>query len=444
MDSGAKASFKNAITKSLPILRPLTTQYTEPYLVYRRTGDQSWEGKYEDRPSLSHLFVASWEILNQHGLEFVQSLKAVYPEYGNLVGFPGFAMNIAHDPSFILRGALVELWQRYGTFQCSEDAVNTLVDEFEEFIELPTIRIRYIAQLLNYRMDAQQITFPAGMIIRQLSEEELSEIEGGPMQPFRQQWSFGVWGIHDYVLEGEHEAPKIIGDQATDDSLTSEQVRQDIDRAILALRTFKEGRVGYNYVRFKSVKFCPVPMGAFGSNDPFIPHNAYYVPKQEIDALQRHAELIFFVSESAMEMACSRLADAQIRHHARDRLVDAVIGLEALLLAGLRGEDRRGELKYRFALHYSTLFSAPEERYRSFRIAKDIYDLRSTIAHGDMPKADKCRLGDEKVNLAEAAKRACEMLRFVVSYFLPQSGEAPYKDPSYWEKGYFGLTPNSG
>jgi hypothetical protein len=441
MDSGVKASFKNAITKSLPILQPLTTQYTEPYLVYNRTGDQSWEGKFEDRPSLSHLFVASWEDLNQHGLDFVQSLKAVYPEYGNLVGFPGFAMNILSDPSFILRSALGELWQRYGTFQCSEDAVDALVNEFEEFIDRPTIGIRYVAQLFNYRMDAEQIDFPAGMIIRRLSEEELSEIEGGPMQPFRQQWSFGIWGIQDYALEGEHEALKIFGSQEIGDSTTHELVRQDIARAILTLRTFKEGRVGYNYVRFKSVKFCPVPMGAFGSNDLFIPHGEYYVSEQEIDTLQRHAELIFSVSEPTMEMACSRLADAQTRLQARDRLVDAVIGLEALLLAGLRGEDRRGELKYRFALHYSTLFASPEERYRSFRVAKDIYDLRSTIAHGDMPKGDKCRLGDEKVNLAEAAQRACEMLRFVISYFLPQSGEMPYKDPFYWEKGYFGLTP---
>ena len=142
-----------------------------------------------------------------------------------------------------------------------------------------------------------------------------------------------------------------------------------------------------------------------------------------------------------MEMACSRLADAQIRLRPHDRLVDAVIGLESLLLAGLRNEDRRGELKFRFSSHYSALFAAPEDRLRAFRVAKDLYDLRSTIAHGGMPREGNCRVGDERLSLQDAALRACEVLRFVVRHFLPQTTAAPYKQPQFWERAYFGLPP---
>ena len=144
-----------------------------------------------------------------------------------------------------------------------------------------------------------------------------------------------------------------------------------------------------------------------------------------------------------MELACSRLADAQTRIRPQDRLIDAVIGLEALLLAGLRPEDRRGELRYRFALHYSTLCPLPEKRHLSFRVAKDLYDLRSTIAHGGKLKENGCRVGDEKLKLEEAAKRACEALRSVINHFLPYAGAAPYKKPQYWEKNYFGFISGS-
>jgi Apea-like HEPN len=102
--------------------------------------------------------------------------------------------------------------------------------------------------------------------------------------------------------------------------------------------------------------------------------------------------------------------------------------MEALLLAGLGKEDRKGELKYRFSLHYSTLFYSPQERYGAFRIAKDLYDLRSAIAHGSSLKDKKYRIGKEKLNLSDAANQATEALRKVIMHFLPKAKFAPYKN----------------
>jgi hypothetical protein len=53
-------------------------------------------------------------------------------------------------------------------------------------------------------------------------------------------------------------------------------------------------------------------------------------------------------------LARETLADAEMRTKPEDRLVDAVIGMESLLLAGLTKDDRKGELKFRFSLHYSS------------------------------------------------------------------------------------------
>ena len=113
--------------------------------------------------------------------------------------------------------------------------------------------------------------------------------------------------------------------------------------------------------------------------------------------------------------------------------------MEAILLAGLASEDRKGELKFRFSLHYSTLFDSPKERYCAFRVAKDLYDLRSTIAHGTTLKNDQCRVGQEKLSLTEPATRATEALRTIVRRFLPQTEVAPYRKPEFWTRSYFGL-----
>jgi hypothetical protein len=102
-------------------------------------------------------------------------------------------------------------------------------------------------------------------------------------------------------------------------------------------------------------------------------------------------------------------------------------------------EDRRGELRFRFSLNYSTLFNGAEERHRAFQVAKKLYDLRSAIAHGSIGTANTFRLGEETLSLQSVAVRACELLRQVIRRFLPEARQAPYKRHDFWERGYFGL-----
>lgn len=356
MNDEVKIALKNAITMSLPILQPLTVQYTEPHLVWSRDGEQRWHGEYKDQPSFLSIFSASSKPLEEIGSEFLQLFRSHYPRFGGLLGLASLGLtNIVNDPSYILGNALIELWDRYGTFECGDDAVEAIVQEFAEFVDSPTLRIRFEAQLLNYKMKRQKIEFAGNMTIRQLTEKEVSEIYGGSIRLLIRLIPKPTIGIHDFVLEGEFEEPKIFGDQPLSESLATSTVRPNLDKAILALRTFKEGRIGYDYVRFKPIKYCPLPLTAMGYGDLYVPLGEYNVSDEEIEPLQRHARLIYSKLDPAMELACSRLSDAQTRLHARDRLVDAVIGLEALLLAGLPKEGR-GELRYRFAINYSTMF----------------------------------------------------------------------------------------
>jgi len=207
---------------------------------------------------------------------------------------------------------------------------------------------------------------------------------------------------------------------------------------MLAFRTFKEGRIGYDQIRYNAVTFCPWLMASLGYNDLYVPIGQYVLSESEIPGFHAHAGLIIGVRDPAMEMACSRLADAETRLRPQDRAIDAVIGMESLLLAGLGKEERRGELSYRFFMRYSALFGTPQERYEAYKVARDLYSLRSTIAQGSLA-GDQHRIGEVKLTLDEAAKRATETLRHVIRHFLPVANAAPYKKPEFWDRALFGL-----
>lgn len=438
MHTEPKTLLKLAIHQALPILRPLVGQFVEPYQVWRRTNETQWRGVFEVRPDIHSVFKATTEQIREVGAAFDASFKTHHPEYNGMVGFRDCMGNWGVKGSHLLDGALRRLWWQHRTFDLGEPEVDAIVQEFSDFIDSPTVRLRYRAPLLNFKMAADELPLPDGLRIRRLNEEEVSALHGDSLSTlgFTRPRSSA---INEFALEGELDEPKLLGDNHPAGRTMGQRAKDVLDKAVLALRTYTEGHVGYDYIHFRPVSFCPI--GFFpqqGCGDLYVPAGTYRLAEADLAPFTAHATLIFGVSEAAMEMACSRLADAENRTRPHDRAVDAVIGMEAILLAGLGKDERRGELSYRFSLRYSTLFGTPEERFRQYRVARDLYTLRSTIAHGNAAGGEH-RVGDEKLSLAQAARRATAALRHVVRHFLPQAKAAPYKKPDYWDRALFGL-----
>jgi hypothetical protein len=435
-----KLALKQAMLKSLPIFHQLSVQFQQPYPVWSKREDGGWQGTYQPRTDVFHVFLAAEKQLDKAASGFAGTFFSGYPEYGEgkLVGCAGLCwMQLAHDKSHILRKAIGCLWDRHGTFDCNESCIDAVVDEFAEFIDSSKIRIRFQTLLLNFGMSGSGFRLSENLVVRRLSEAEISDIQSGPVMGGAERHVFG--GIHEFVIEGEIEGVKTFAGLEVSEDSPYQTARSQLDKAIICFRTFKEGQIGYDQLTFKFVKFCPLDVGRYGFLDRNVPLGTYIVAENEIPSLCEHARNIFGLREPAMEAACARLADAEARFRPQDQILDAVIGMEALLLAGLDREDRRSELKYRFSLNYSTLFNSPEERWRAYKVAKALYDHRSTIAHGgDMPVKD-VRVGDEKLTLHETATRAKNTLRKLIHQFLPQAKAAPYKKSGFWERAYFGL-----
>lgn len=396
--------------------------------------DNGWRGVPQKRPSIHYVFNNGRKLLAENAATFNSLFFSTYPEYdaGNLISCGGFGMQIGHDKAHILSEALFCLWNRLGTFDCKEASVGVIVDEFGEFVDSPKVRVRFQSQLLNYHMAAPSIRLADSLSIRRLSEQEISEFNNQRRNDFH--------GIHEFIIEGELDAIKSLSGSLEPADNLPVTARFQLDNVLRCLRTFKEGYVGTGELYFKFVKFCPLMLGSYGFFNHFILPGIYQVSSEEIEKLQNHAQHIFKLSEPAMETACARLADAETRIRPQDQILDAVIGMESILLAGLREEGRRGELKYRFSMNYSTLFKGAKERWRAYNVAKDLYDLRSTIAHGGEVSNSNNRVGEERLNLHETAKRAKNALRFLIQHFLPQSKSHPYKNPKFWEQAYFNIS----
>jgi hypothetical protein len=433
-------ALRAAINTAGTIFQPLVLELYEPHLVYHKM-PSGWHGEYQSQPNCSRIVGHSFKAQDEVAAKFTALLREHYPELGGMVGIAdGVRFNLLGDRSYILRSAMTTLWKRHGTFQPGVGAIEAIIEEFAEFVDQPRVRVRYTAPLLNYTMAAEKIEFSDGVRLRRLTEEEINDIYGGSV------WQLGMMPvlrrglmIDEYAVEGECDAKKIYGEAPADASIR-DTIGRRLDSIMLALRTFKDGRIGYDSIRLQPVKFCPLPFGSLGFGDLHVPFGRYVLSEAETEPLRVYTELISACTEPVMKMACSRLADAQTRLRPQDQLIDAVIGLEALLLAGMSKEDRRGELRFRFSLNYAMLAARPEERDLAFRLARDLYDHRSAIAHGEEPgESGMCKIGGETLSLTEVARRAMDVLRGVIHRFLPEANSAPYRRDQYWRQAYFGI-----
>lgn len=437
MDKIIKDTLKNSILKSLTILKPLTDINNEPYISYSRDNVGNWQWKLENRPSLRLAIDESRKLIKEINTEFSQLFLRYYPKYDNLMGISGLGQ-MGRMTSSLVTDLLYEMWERGFTSSSRDKAVDILVLELEEFVDHGKIEFRYMAELLNFRMERERIELCDGIVIRRLTEREVSEIYGGFFNYPRLMYNRRP-SIQDCILEGKS-AGRILFDPNLLDDHVLDEIKMNLEKVVIGLRCFKEGRVGFEQLRFKAIKYCPLTFGVPLFGDLYIPFGNYYIHENEVEPLQSYISSIYPVSEPIMKLACRKLADAETRHNAQDRLLDAIIGLEALLLSDISDKKYIGETRYRFALNYSSL---PSDHPRDcFEIARDLYDARSNIVHGGRLMDGEVKVGNETLNLNEVARRACAILRDVIKHFLPLAKESPYTNPNYWIDQYFNKPPS--
>jgi hypothetical protein len=334
-----------------------------------------------------------------------------------------------------MMGIVGELWSRQPDGNITDAEIRQMVDEVAALISDDTISFRVIAPLVNFKMEEglDRIVFQNGLAIIKLSDEEVTRLRGGPY-PYMRGWEVT---LPECAISTVLTERKIVGMNETADDTALTDLQGRLDRLVMALRTIRNSPVGYREAMLLPTRFVPMGYVTRTFMHEYVPLGSYHLTAAEVPAFRVHAEHLIGDIHQSLEIACSRLADAAIRLKHRDRLIDAVIGLEAVLLKNSDDLKYRGEVRYRFAMNYASLFGSADEKERQFRVARDVYDLRSNIAHGGEVRSDKAKIGSEVLSLGDAAMKACEMLRDLIQRFAASAHYPGYLREGFWRQQLF-------
>ena len=137
--------------------------------------------------------------------------------------------------------------------------------------------------------------------------------------------------LHQYqfAFVGEFEAEKKLGPMPSGEKPTAEKPRQAMRRTLVGMKCFKPGGIDYAWIRLRTHKFVPFNFGTAGHSN-WTPLRTYKLKMDDVDPLREHMRHFVSTSHRSLELAYSRLAQAEDRRQEIDKLLDAVMGLEAV------------------------------------------------------------------------------------------------------------------
>jgi hypothetical protein len=215
-------------------------------------------------------------------------------------------------------------------------------------------------------------------------------------------------------------------------------------RLLDAIRVVTEDDISISFVGFK-------PTGKHTPHAPtnyaweYQPQYTAYVPRriassppqcppltaEQIDELRRLARLRLDDTDvKGFPVAIRRFRDSYERYEPGDpeRLLDLAIALEALFL---NDEDTKEQLRFRLSLRIARFLEADvDARVRIFLLVRDLYDMRSKVAHG--ATLDTLRSKDA-TKLATLQVEAPRITRRAIAKLLDGAGPVGLKDQALRE-----------
>lgn len=251
-----------------------------------------------------------------------------------------------------------------------------------------------VAHIQNFQSPAPVLDLEDGISIRRRTHEALKSFLGTAdwlVAHLDEDSGQGVWGTHVLVVTSM--TPKTA---ANFNSVGDPSLQTKARRALLAMRLFKSGdaRIGRMFlgrrVRFDSHVRAIQSLGL----SVWHPGPTFNLEPSEVPSVVSMYNLLAgFEAARGQELRNVELAlrsftsiYERIWPQAEDKIVDAVIALEALL-----GEET--EIAFKLAFRTSGLLARDDnERVALFNRMKSYYDTRSKIVHGTPLKEKQLRV----------------------------------------------------
>lgn len=254
--------------------------------------------------------------------------------------------------------------------------------DFEEFFYSDKLRFEDTAKLYNFSLEGDELDFGMGVRILKTMEPKESAENLLARHRYEPYTSFSKSG---FVIQRNYSKKKIVGDISKQNkNKTKKELAESpelFDRVVTSLRILKSAGVYRDRViTSKTLTFSPIS-GVF-SRFPFKDKTTFgdkcKVSKRECGEVVEIYKRLEKTQEKRFVVAVSRLEYGLEKDNEGDKLVDYMIGLEALYLP-----DTRQELAKQLALRVAFMLEEGGKRRREvFNFVNKMYGQRGGIVHG--------------------------------------------------------------
>lgn len=323
------------------------------------------------------------------------------------------------DIPTLLRSVLFHLLEGRETILFDEARFYRLFSEIERYFGTTSESLLFVAPLLNFKMAGDRVELGSRFALVKLPEEEIQSIKRDVDRFVPFAGGGALTGFEECALELYRDEPRVIGHTDPPSLVFSHPSDDEFGEVLSALRLFKQGSVGYTFVRISRLGWSPTAMTRWHwSHEGEVRHGPdYALSAEEVSDFSAFWEDFRTARKRRrprVNLALRRFNFAYGRFRPEDRIIDHAIALEALLLK--RGETQ--ELKYRLALRGAFLLgSTTEERVTLHSLLTRAYDERSNIVHGsEVPK--QVMLDSESVPFHGFVERVEAAVRAAIREFL--------------------------
>lgn len=286
--------------------------------------------------------------------------------------FPG--RNAFGLDNLVLAPALARYEELHGALAADDQAIEALASEFVAALREETTPIVLVAPLLNVDCELERINIIDGLEVSPMITEERQRLlsgYGGPalgtniVPVLTARWAVRMRTAFSDVLDLRP------GDEAARCFTTALRLAQTTNATVAAVWAEPE-RLALSFAGGTSIRR---PGGPSPFADPAT------VDAGNVDEVVRLTRLCMEEPrrDRRLELALRRFDTAIDRHDYEDQIIDLWIALEALLLP-----DDRAELSYRASLRLAQAVGRDaSDRVKVFELARQSYNTRSKIVHGD-------------------------------------------------------------
>ncbi len=345
-------------------------------------------------------------------MDHMKKNRMISKHIGNLVGTQERQINYPVAGGY-LGYFIINYVSKKGSHEFDEILFENHYNDMETFFYSDVFKLTTLIFLEHFSSECDEIKLNEDIKIIRLPTEELNKI-----QSLRIVSDFGL-SLCTHAIQICSKTEKLIGVAATMVEEPSQSIRKIGGVIVSALRIFKDGLFGFNYIRIDAGAWGPYGRQLYQPNiykKHFWSRSNYILQKGEITDFLKFLDKFNQLpsGNSFLDVAIRRFNYSYERERVEDKLIDGMIAFESLFLT-----DHGQEARYKLALRTSFFIAEdPKIRKQILDDMKIAYDLRSRLVHGASQKSIDDMLNKKNTDLPNFTSKINGYLRVSLRAFV--------------------------